>query len=272
MVSRNVIGVAVAGVIIILSLSLPSQVSSRARGVLMRAFSPLIRMEHSLASGVRLLRVGWYSRGRLKEENIALRWRAKELSREVAGLRDVKSENQRLRRLLNFKESSSHTLLPAQVIGRDARHWYRSVVIDRGTRDGVRPDMAVIGDEGVVGKVVESAPELSTVVLIVDKQSRIGGIVERTRENGVVEGTSFNTCRLSYLPRRAEVRAGDRVLTSGLGGIYPKGLYVGECAGVYEGEYGLYTCADISPGVNFSALEEVLVLIDHAAEKGDLLR
>ncbi len=272
MVSRNVVWVAVAGVIIVLSLTIPHAISSRSRVFLMRAFSPLIRMEHSLAGGARLLGAGWRSRVRMKEENIALRWRAKELSREVAELRDAKNENQRLRRLLNFKESSGHTLLPAQVVGRDSRHWYGSVVIDRGTRDGVRPDMAVISDEGVVGKVIESAPDLSTVMLIVDKQSRIGGIVERTRENGVVEGTSFNTCRLSYLPRPAKVRAGDRVLTSGLGGIYPKGLYIGECAGVYEGEYGLYTCADISPGVNFSALEEVLVLIDHAAEKGELRR
>ncbi|MCX6340294.1 MAG: rod shape-determining protein MreC [Candidatus Aureabacteria bacterium] len=272
MVSRNVIWVAVAGAIIVLSLSLPYQVSSRSRVVIIRAFSPFINLEHSLISGARLFGVRWNSRGRLKEENIALRWKAKELSREVAELRDLKNENRRLRRLLDFKESSSHRLLPAQVVGRDARHWYSGVVIDRGTRDGVRPDMAVIDDEGVVGKVVESAPEMSTVLLIVDKRSRIGSVVERTRENGVLEGTSFNTCRLSYLPRRAEIRAGDRVLTSGMGGIYPKGLYVGECIGVYEGEYGLYTCADISPGVNFSTLEEVLVLIDHAVEKGDLLR
>lgn len=272
MVSRNVVWVVVAGVLIVLSLTIPYSVSSRSRVVLMRAFSPLIKLEYSLISSVRLLGGVWYSRGRLKEENIALRWKVKELSREDAELRDLKSENRRLHRLLNFKESSSHTMLPAQIIGRDPLHWYSSVVIDRGTRDGVRPDMAVICDEGVVGKVVESAPEVSTVLLIVDKRSRIGGIVERTRENGVLEGTSFNTCKLSYLPRRAEVRAGDRVLTSGLGGIYPKGLYVGGCIGVYAGEYGLYTCADISPGVNFSTLEEVLVLIDHAVERGDLPR
>ncbi len=232
MSGRKVIWVVVAGGVIILSLSLPSEVSSLARAALMRAFSPLIKSEHYLIGGLRLLRVQWHSRRSLTEENIALRWRVRELSREVAELRDTKNENQRLRHILNFKQSSQYELLPAQVIGRDARNWYSSVVIDRGTRDGVKPDMAVIGDDGVVGKVIESAPEVSTVLLIVDKRSRIGGIVERTRENGVMEGTSFNTCRLSYLPRRAEARAGDRVLTSGLGGIYPKGLYIGECAGV----------------------------------------
>lgn len=261
MAGRKVIVVVVAAGMIVLSLSLPLEVSSFARAALMRALSPLVKSEHYLIGGLRLLKVRWCSRSSLKEENIALRWRVRELSREVAGLRDIKNENQRLRRILNFKQSSQYALLPAQVIGRDARHWYSSVVIDRGTRDGVRPDMAVIGDDGVVGKVVESAPEASTVLLIVDKRSRIGGIVERTRENGVLEGTSFNTCRLSYLPRRAKARAGDRVLTSGLGGVYPKGLYIGECTGVYEGEGGLYTSADVSPGVNFSALEEVLVLV-----------
>lgn len=261
MAGRNVIVLVIAVGIIILSLSIPSKVSSLSRAALMRAFSPLIRSEHYVIGSLRLLKVQWHSRRRLTEENIALRWRVRELSREVAELQDTRNENQRLRRILNFKQSSQYGLLPAQVIGRDARNWYSSVVIDRGTRDGVRPDMAVIGDDGVVGKVVESAPEVSTVLLIVDKRSRIGGIVERTRENGVVEGTSFNTCRLSYLPRRAEARAGDRVLTSGLGGVYPKGLYVGECTGVYEGEGGLYTCADVLPGVNVAKIEEVFVIV-----------
>ncbi|MEJ2746253.1 MAG: rod shape-determining protein MreC [bacterium] len=261
MVGRKVIWLAVAGAIIILSLSLPLEISSRARAALMRAFSPIVRAEHYMVGRLRLLKVQWHSRRRLSEENIALRWRVRELSREVAELRDTKNENQRLRRILNFKMSSQYELLPAQVIGRDTRNWYSSVVIDRGTLDGVRADMAVIGDDGVVGKVIESAPEVSTVLLIADKRSRIGGIVERTRENGVVEGTSFNTCRLSYLPRRAKARAGDKVLTSGVGGIYPKGLYIGECAGVYEGEGGLYTSADILPGVNVGTLEEVLVIV-----------
>jgi rod shape-determining protein MreC len=218
------------------------------------------------------LRGSWASLQNLKEENLSLQEKVRKLSRERLSFRDLKRENRRLRRLLGFKDASSNKLLPAQVIGRDTMHWYSSIIIDKGLRDGVAPGMVVVSEEGVIGKVIEVTPSISKVLLVVDKQSRIGGIVQRTRGMGIIEGTSFNTCRLNYLSRQSEAQAGDKVLTSGLGGVYPKGLYIGEIIKVHEGEYGLYKYADILPGVDFAKLEEVLVLVEKREEEGDYLK
>lgn len=269
---RNIAWVTAAAILVILSLSIPTRISTPVRRVFMRALSPLVSFENALYNRIGSVRESWRGRRRLKQENIVLQWRVKEMSRELALLRDLDSENRRLRRLLDFKKNSPRTVLPARVTGRDARQWYGVIVIDRGSKHGVKPDMPVVTDEGVVGKVIESAAGASTVLLIVDRRSRIGGLVERTREAGIVEGTSFNACRLTYLPRRAEVRPGDKIISSGLGGVYPKGLDIGTCGGVYEGQYGLYSSADITPAVNFSTLEEVFVLTGETEQEEDFLR
>ncbi|MCX6356427.1 MAG: rod shape-determining protein MreC, partial [Candidatus Aureabacteria bacterium] len=103
-------------------------------------------------------------------------------------------------------------------------------------------------------------------------ESRIGGVVERTGEVGVVEGTSFSTCRLNYLPRQTAAQPGDRVLSSGMGGVYPRGLVIGSCMNIYEGEYGFYRSADVAPGADFARLREVFVLVRPREEKGDFLK
>jgi rod shape-determining protein MreC len=272
MVNRSVVWLVVAGIIVFLALNLPPRLSAPLRDGLTAAFSPVIKFGHGALSGVVAVGKGWSSRRRLAEENERLQKKVRELTLENLSLRGIQGENRRLRKLLDFKESAGRTLLPAQVVGRDTRQWYSSILIDKGTKDGIQPEMAVICEEGVVGKVIEAGPSLSTVLLIIDGRSRVGGIVERTREAGIVEGSSFNTCRLNYLPRRSETRPGDRVLSSGLGGVYPKGLSVGEVTGVNEGEYGLFSYADVLPGVNFARLEEVLVIIERGEKEEDFLR
>ncbi|MCX6355986.1 MAG: rod shape-determining protein MreC [Candidatus Aureabacteria bacterium] len=237
----------------------------------MQAFSPLLACERHVLALPSAARTAWHERGRLATENQALRGKVAELSRDLRDLRDLKDENNRLRSLLNFKEKSAYALMPAEVIGRDTHQWNNSILIDKGIRDGVRNEMVVVCETGVVGKVIETAPSISTVLLLLSAQSKLGGIVEKTREMGIVEGTLFHALRLIYLPRQAAAKKGDRVLTSGLGGVYPKGLLIGVCTGVYEGENGLYSCADVLPGADFSRLEEVFVLIPRM-EGGDITR
>jgi rod shape-determining protein MreC len=178
----------------------------------------------------------------------------------------------RLRGLLGLVDASPFGLLPAEVIGRDTRHWYGSIVINKGTRSGVRPDMAVMAEGGVVGKVTDCSPDVSTVLLIMDKRSRVGGMVERTRESGLAGGSSFNTLRLEYLPRGSQSRPGDRVVTSGLGGVYPRGIAIGDVINIYDDESGLTSSADISPSVDFSRIETVFVVTGPREEEGDFLR
>ena len=269
---RNVAWLMVAAALVCAFLALPPRLSAHARRVLAQALSPLVRCAHGVLAAPANLRESFASRRRLEEEIAILRGQSRELRAQVAALRGPKEENSRLRRLLEFRESGPLALLPAEVIGRDTRHWYSSIVIDKGTRRGVRPDMPVMAEDGVVGKVVECAPDLSTVLLIVDRRSRVGGVVERTGETGRAAGSSFNTLCIEFLPRRPETRPGDRVLTSGLGGVYPRGLAIGEIISVYDSESGLSSCADISPSVDFSKLEAVFVVTGRREEEGDFLR
>lgn len=272
MSSRSVAWVVVAAALVCAFFALPSGISVPARARLAQALSPLVKFEHGVLGAPVDILNALASRRRLEDENKVLRMQFDELQGQVAALRGLKEENSRLHRLLEFKESGPLRLLPSEVIGRDTRQWYSSIVIDKGTRRGVLPDMPVVAEGGVVGKVIEAAPDVSTVLLIVDRRSRVGGVVERTRETGVAGGSSFNTLRLDYLPRRCEAKPGDRVVTSGLGGVYPRGLVLGEVISVYDGESGLANCADISPSVDFSRLEAVFVVTGAREEEGDFLR
>ncbi|HOE27690.1 MAG: rod shape-determining protein MreC [Candidatus Aureabacteria bacterium] len=270
---RNVARLAVAAVLVCAFLALPARVAVSTRLLLAQALFPLVRCARVVLDAPGRLAASLASRRRIEEENALLRRQCAELRGQVSALGGLKEEKSRLQRLLEFRDSSPLALLPAEVIGRDTQRWYSGVVIDKGARRGVRPGMAVVAEGGVVGKVVDCAPEISTVLLIVDRRSRVGGVVARTRETGLAGGSSFNTLRLDYLPRRPDARPGDRVLTSGLGGVYPRGLEIGTVIGVYDGETGLSSCADISPSVDFSRLEAVFVVTGRrAGEEGDVPR
>jgi len=272
MVKRRM-ALVVTGVFLVLALlNVPGRVSNTFRSALAQVLSPLVSIEYRSLSGAGSVRTALATRRRLALENRELKKKVEELARQNVLLGELKSENDRLRRLLDFAESSDLSYIPARVVGRDTRNWFSSIVMNRGTRDGVEEGMAVVTGDGVVGKVVEAGPSLSTALLIVDKRSRVGGLIQRTREMGILEGTSFNTCLLRYLPRQTEARPGDTVVTSGLGGVYPKGLYVGKVSRIHEGELGLYRYADVSPGVNFAKLEEVLILAGRRGKGGEVLR
>jgi rod shape-determining protein MreC len=261
MLKRHLIIVVVAVVCVFIFLNLPSRFSSGVRVAVVQAVSPLVKIERAFFDFFANVRGVWDTRRSLKRENLLLKKKVKSLSSELFSLRALKNENERFRRLLAFKNSSAYALMPAQIIGRDTIHWYSSVIIDKGLADGVSPGMAVLCEEGLVGRVIEAGASTSKILLIVDRRSRVGGMIERTREMGIVEGTSFNTCRLDYMPRQSQARPGDEVITSGLGEIYPKGLHIGKIAKVNEDEYGFYKYADVLPGVDFAKLEEVLVLV-----------
>ncbi|MFH1038912.1 MAG: rod shape-determining protein MreC [PVC group bacterium] len=190
---------------------------------------------------------------RLEEQNAFL-------TVEVARLREVENENEALRSLLDFKRKQRYSGVVARVIGRDIYHWNQSILIDKGGADGVVREAAVVSARGVVGKVVEVAPHLSRVLLIIDRTSGVGGMIQSSRQTGIVEGTTDGGCVMKYLPRRPPILPGEAVITSGLGQIYPPGLLIGTITGVYEQEFGLYQYADLEPATRFDRLEQVMVL------------
>ncbi len=198
----------------------------------------------------------------LEKENRALKKRIAELQEENHRIREMKLANERLRQLLSFREKNSSSMIGAEVIGQDPSSWFKSITIDKGERDGVKKGMAVVSPAGVIGQILKTAPGYATVLLITDYNSAIDSIVERTRAKAIVEGMGENRCQLKYLRRAEEVALGDVVVTSGLGGNFPKGLMVGEIKKVDKKGHGVFQFAELVPSVDMTQLEEVFVIME----------
>jgi len=202
------------------------------------------------------------------QEAERLRGEVAELKRELLAVEEVALENRRLKALLDFKESTDLTLLPARVVGRSASVWFRTLVLDKGSAAGVSRDSPVLTPAGVIGRVYEVSSTASRVLLMTDANSAIDAIVQRTRAQVMVEGRLGSTCRLLYLSRADEALPGDRVVTSGLGGVFPKGLLLGEVAAVRTAPGQVFQEAELAPSADFSRLEEVFVVLPEEGEGG----
>jgi rod shape-determining protein MreC len=189
-----------------------------------------------------------------------LKQRLAELQQENHQMKEMAIANERLQKLLQFREKISSSVIAAEVIGQDPSSWFKSVTINKGEKDGVRKGMAVISHEGVIGQILKTAPDYATILLITDYNSAIDSIVQRTRAKAIVEGKGENRCQLKYLLRADEVIVGDIVVTSGLGGNFPKGLMVGEIRKVDKRGHGVFQNAELVPSVDLTKLEEVLVI------------
>lgn len=176
----------------------------------------------------------------------------------------IESEHscQRLRKLLQVKTAFPQHLLAAQVVGVDPSGWFKTIIIDRGTHDGVGKGMAVMAPEGIVGQVVAPSYRHSKVMLIIDRSSAVDALVQRTRARGIVEGEADEYCQFKYVLRKADISVGDTVVSSGLDGLFPKGLRVGSVKEVSKGEPGIFQVVRVVPFVDFASLEEVLVILE----------
>jgi rod shape-determining protein MreC len=197
----------------------------------------------------------------VRRENRQLRESVRILNARVLESQEALLTNERLKRLLELKTSLHMPTMTAAVIGEDGSPWFKSIVIDRGKNDGLREGMPVIVVGGVVGQLVKVAANSSRVMLVTDTASSVAGIVQRSRARGVVKGRGEGVCSLEFAFREDDVKVGDFVVTSGIGGIFPKGLPLGEVTMVKKGEYGIFQTVDVRPTVSATKLEEVLVLM-----------
>jgi rod shape-determining protein MreC len=198
----------------------------------------------------------------LQRENTMLKQRVVDLQKETYQLKEMALSNERLQRLLQFREKYALSSVAAEVIGQDPSSWFKSLTINKGGRDGVKKGMAVLSPEGVVGQILKTSPYHSTVLLITDYNSAIDSIVQRNRAKAIVEGRGENRCQLKYLLRTDEVKIGDVVVTSGLSGRFPKGLMVGEIRRVEKKGHGIFQYAELVPSVDLTRLEEVLIIVE----------
>jgi rod shape-determining protein MreC len=208
--------------------------------------------------------------GRLQQANEELRRQVESLSTQVEILREAQIENEALREQLGFAEAHpSLEILPAEVIGRDPSNVVHSLIIDRGSDDGVARDMPVITSRGLVGRVAEVHRTSATVLLLTDASSSVTGLVQRTRASGVVQGRMGRSPVMKFVSQDEPLEVGDVVLTSGLGGNFPKRLLIGHITSVTGGDIDLFQEAEIRPAVDTGRLELVMVITDFYPVESD---
>ncbi|CAK8717419.1 MAG: rod shape-determining protein MreC [Candidatus Electronema aureum] len=168
--------------------------------------------------------------------------------------------NARLRKLLEFKESSGLPTVTARIVGKDPSPWFRSVIIDRGLSDGVDKGMPVVTGEGIVGQVYAASANYAKVLLTISPSSAIDVLLQDSRVRGILKGTGGSTYRLEYVLKTIEVAKGDHVVTAGYGGMFPPGLPVGIVSEVTRNRRGMFLEIEVVPAVDFSTLENLLVI------------
>jgi rod shape-determining protein MreC len=203
-------------------------------------------------------------------ENTQLKNEIHELKMANSRYRELLATQGRLEELLQFKQTINRPVLAAQVIGLDPTGWFKSVIIDKGKWAGLRLDMPVVNAFGVVGRVVSVSSNYAKVLLIIDQNSAVDCLVQRSRDRGMLKGLMSEICKLDYVAKSNDITVGDIVVTSGLGGVFPKGLPVGRILDVKEISGELFKDIKIRTAVDFSKLEEVLVILEESKSSNQL--
>jgi rod shape-determining protein MreC len=236
--------------------------------VVFGAFSEVQRASNAMADDVRVWWQDYFALQQVRADNTQLKQELAQLRVQLQQERGVAEQSRTLQNLLNLKTSTTLPTTAAVVIAGSASPEFRTITIDKGTSEGLGPDMAVIAPAGVVGRIILPTGRASKVQLLIDRNAAAGAIIERTRAQGVAIGSGAEQMRMDYVAGSADVKVGDTVVTSGIDGIYPKGFVIGQIESVHRGA-GVYSTIVIRPAVDFSALEAVLVVkIPPAAAPG----
>lgn len=195
------------------------------------------------------------------KENEILHKQISRLESDISSMEEIRKENLRLKKLLNYSDELTHHKVLAQVVGWDSANEFKVIRVNKGTRHGIRVMSSVITDQGLVGYVYRVTPNYADVLTILDQNNRVDVLVERTRTHGIVEGLFNFKCALKYVMRNEPVEVGDKLLTAGVGGIYPKGIKVGMVKDIAKENFGMTLNIEVVPSVEFDKLEEVLVLV-----------
>ncbi len=187
--------------------------------------------------------------------------RIQELEGQLGRFHEMDRENQRLKKLLNFSLPLATRTIGTRVIGEDVNPWKKIVLLDKGGRNNLKKDMAIVVPEGLVGRILEVEPYTAHAILLSDPDSRVSALTATSRAQGIVAGIGTDKLQMKYLALDAEVAIGEDVTTSGVGSIFPKGLQIGKIEAIERDSDGLHLLALVKPSVPFSKLEEVLCIV-----------
>lgn len=245
----------------VLSLSLKrSPVLKKAEDLMVFLTAPGLQGLHYAGRSLKGLWQDYLYLVGVRQKNAVLQTRLEEYAQKEVRYQEALQALTRLETLLELTRQVAQPIIGARVIAYDPSLWSRCAMLDQGKNQGVRQGMPVLAPEGIVGRVVESYPHYSKVMLIVDRNSGADAMVQRTRVRGILQGKGGNRCSLDYVPKNADVQLGDLVLASGLGGIYPKGLVFGKVTAVNKKNPGAFQEVEVTPAMDLSTLEEVLVV------------
>ncbi len=258
-------------VLMTLQVRSQSALADLTKQILLTSVSPFLRIAALSRAATVALWNEYFDLRRVRRDNQFLREEIKQLRTQVGELREMALENYRLTHLLDMKGRAGTETVVARVIGKDATNWFRTILIDRGRNEGVQRHMAVVTTEGLVGRVIETTAFAARVQLITDPESAAGVLIQRSRVAGVAAGNQGGSLQIKYLPLMADVVEGDRVITSGLGGVFPKGIPLGRVLRSNRPNNGaLFQETWVQPLADFSRLEEVMIL--KRLPSGDLSR
>jgi rod shape-determining protein MreC len=231
-------------------------------------FAEVQRAATTVVTGVQDSWQNYFALQQVRGENQRLKAELARLQIEMQQERALAQQSRSLQQLLDLRQQVPLDTTGAQVIGAGASAEFRTMTIDRGTSSGFKPDMAVISPAGVVGRIIMPSARASKVQLLIDRNAAAGAMVERSRAEGVAVGTGGDRLRLEYVSGTADVRVGDRIVTSGIDGIYPKGFVIGQIESIQRGS-GEFSGIVVKPAVDFSGLESVLIVLSPPASAAE---
>lgn len=259
----NIIALAGLFLVLVLLFTIGPKNTRRIQSSMLGIVAPFLRTGSAVEKSYRDFREGLKTLEELERSNKELLVESKRLRAENETLHNLEVENNRLRTALQYRQRSPFKLIPARIIARDSSTWWRTVTIDRGTEDGLQIDMPVLTESGLVGKTTAVAASVATVLLISDENCKVPAMVEGTREQGVLRGGRTSTAsmpeiNLSFLSKFANLKPGQKVYTSGVGGVYPAAVLIGAIREFKPRE--LDSNATIVPSVDLTTLEDVFVV------------
>jgi len=240
----------------------PRDAVARPGEVLLGLLSPVQSSSSHLVEGAHDFWHDYLALVQVQRENQRLRAELAKFQNERARLTELETENRHLSELLELREALGMRAVAANVIGSDATGLSRTLIVGAGRREGLRDGMAVLSNQGVVGKLIAVSPGSSRVLMIDDHNAALDAFDQRSRVRGIVAGVVDDGLTMKYVGRSADVHAGDSVVTSGLDGTFPRGLLIGEVGRVERQGPGLFVNVSVAPAVDFRRLEQVLIVIE----------
>lgn len=228
---------------------------------------PFQKGYHFIQKGSAMLWAGFTELGYVREELRETREKLQQYETNAESLEEIRRENERLRALLGFQEQMNYKSIPAVIISKDPDNWFRTIIINRGKKDGIMVNMPVVAFSGnqkaVVGKIIEVQGNISRVQPLISPNMKVGVRLQENRFPGLMEGLSSNSslCLINYISKSSQLRPGDKVITSGQGGVFPPGLLVGEVEKTMVQKASAFQQAIVKPFIDYNKVEELFVIL-----------